>query len=367
VPAIYGWSTAARSSGGAIFLPRAYGYSIEPVALPSRSYAVVVQARGTRALARGRFRDTPTVGGATIKPRWPFDVRARGTRTRSFGAIPNAYIGPRTATLSYNDGNDAVTSTSVLLGVLGSQVPATGDDGPALLYAEVVANGLQANYVRVEILSVTAGYTLTILGDTSFTVVAPQLTGVCEITYRWYIDGVLQSGTGTATIDFAAFAALALTDAPDIVAATTDAAARSAALALTDAPDTITASMSTPTALRSAALSLSDAADTASATAAVQLVGRTAALFVADSPDTITASVAQVFEDRAAALSIADQDDTLASIAVLTGSRTVSLGVTDSDDMVVAKVRSRPALAAGPSGKKAYGEKRPRQKSGVRR
>lgn len=88
------------------------------------------------------------------------------------------------------------------LGVLGSDVPSTGDDGAGILRAEVDAYSLSGYEVRMKPVSLTAGYSATIYEDTSAVVTGPN--GVATLTYDWWVAGIQQEGPGTVTFTIGA-------------------------------------------------------------------------------------------------------------------------------------------------------------------
>lgn len=108
----------------------------------------------------------------------------------TFG-VNAAFVGTESA--------DTVASTA-WHGVLGAVVPGEDiefADGAALLYNEVISQGLEANYVWLQVLSISAG-SIIVFDDSSFVFTGPS--GTHTLTYNLYVDGVLQAGTGTATL-----------------------------------------------------------------------------------------------------------------------------------------------------------------------
>lgn len=82
------------------------------------------------------------------------------------------------------------------LGVLGSQVPSTGQDGPGFLFNDLVLPADATKEVRGFIESFPAAGTFTAEEDSSFTFSgAPN--GLYTFSYRYFLDGVDQ-GTATA-------------------------------------------------------------------------------------------------------------------------------------------------------------------------
>jgi hypothetical protein len=308
-----------------------------------------VASGGTVYAGYGYARDPSAGGGGgptgTGKPKRGYSIRGRiGFGRHAVYGVPKGPGTVRNAALSVTDASDVGSATSVLLGVLGSSVPAVGSDGPALLYQEVIAYSLQSSYVRAEILSVTAGYTPTFYGDSSFSVVSPTLTGVCTITYRWYVDGVLQSGTGTVLVDFPSFAALGLVDAPDTLAGQTTGfyPDRSVSLSTTDAADTLVALLTSPVGGRNVALSvLDDIGDTVAGAALVQLVGRTAGLALPDDADTLDSLMLQV-DERFASLSVTDAADTLISTGYWLDPVVAALVMGDEVDVMSSGMNTAP-------------------------
>jgi hypothetical protein len=331
----------SRATGSRVF--RSQGYSAaNPAALAKPPQAFVVKARGTttfvyqHARSGGGGGDPGVTGTMRPRPWWQLYSRGLG-HTQVYAASWATGTGVNRANLNEYDEDDEMVAESVLLGVLGSAVPAIGQDGPAILYEEVVTNALQANYVRLEVLSVTPGYTATVFGDTSFTVIAPQLTGVCEITYKWFIDGVEQAGTGTVTVDFGAFADLLQTDDVDTLAAEVAlswSTSVSASLSVTDAADTLNALFTGPEVQRNAALAVADEDDALTVSAAVVLVPRTVFFYVTEPDDTV-AAVALATTESSASLVVTDASDTLVATANMLAVRNATLSITDQVDTTV--------------------------------
>lgn len=102
----------------------------------------------------------------------------------------------------YSVGNDLIAGACVVgnrgLGVLGSQVPSSGADGPGYVYNDLVLPADAAKEVQGLIITPPAAGTFTAAEDTSFALVgAPG--GTYTFVYRLFVDGA-DLGTGTGTI-----------------------------------------------------------------------------------------------------------------------------------------------------------------------
>lgn len=91
------------------------------------------------------------------------------------------------------------------LGVLGSEVPSTGDNGPGFIYNDLTLPADAGKEVRGLIVTPPAAGTLFAYEDSSFTFSAPD--GSYSFVYRLYVDGVDQ---GTATVSLTVGAATQL-------------------------------------------------------------------------------------------------------------------------------------------------------------
>lgn len=102
----------------------------------------------------------------------------------------------------YQPGTDLIAGAMVCgnrgLGVLGSAVPSTGDNGPGYLYNDLTLPADSGKEVRGLILTTPSAGTFKRYEDSSFTLAgAPD--GTYTFTYRLYSDGT-DLGTATATI-----------------------------------------------------------------------------------------------------------------------------------------------------------------------
>jgi hypothetical protein len=95
------------------------------------------------------------------------------------------------------------------LGVLGSAVPSSGDNGPGYLYNDLSLPADASKEVRGLIETFPVGLsTFDVFEDSSFTASGPD--GVYTFTYRLYVDGV-DSGTAVGTISIGVVSSGALT------------------------------------------------------------------------------------------------------------------------------------------------------------
>jgi hypothetical protein len=83
------------------------------------------------------------------------------------------------------------------LGVLGSEVPSDGVDGPSPIYNGLSLPSENNNEFRIVLITTPTLGTLFIYEDTSFSFTGPD--GVHTWTYGAYKDGILY-GTGTVTL-----------------------------------------------------------------------------------------------------------------------------------------------------------------------
>ena len=93
------------------------------------------------------------------------------------------------------------------LGVLGSEVPSSGDAGPAPLYNDITLPTDNNVEVRAELLTLPSAGTLTMAEDSSFEWPASGESvpdGTYTATYRVYRDGVPDAGTETITLTMGA-------------------------------------------------------------------------------------------------------------------------------------------------------------------
>lgn len=103
---------------------------------------------------------------------------------------------------SHRHGTDLIASSHVQgrggLGVLGSEIPSTGANGPAYMYNDITLPGDANNEYRGLILTVPSAGAFFAYEDSSFSFIGAP-SGVYTFTYRLFENGV-DLGTATGTI-----------------------------------------------------------------------------------------------------------------------------------------------------------------------
>ena len=86
------------------------------------------------------------------------------------------------------------------LGVLASDVPTEGEDGPGFASTQVTALGLASESVRAEILEFPATGIFAAYEDTSFSFVGDE--GTHTFTYQLYVDGISTGNPQIVSLTF---------------------------------------------------------------------------------------------------------------------------------------------------------------------
>lgn len=221
-------------------------------------------------------------------------------------------------------------------GILGADIPTTGDNGGSPVLNDSPQAGSEYHW-RLE--TAPSSGTVTIYPDLTFTHTGAA-DGVWTWQYRLYEDGVSQ-GVSTVTDTFGNIATLSVSESADTVTSSANIIdGVNATLSVTESADTVSASASVPL---SASLSYTEAADSASGTATVT-INATATL--TETGDSI--SGVSVVEITATA-SLTESSDSLSASATLVDGVSASLNVTESADTLAAVANAAIAAALASS------------------